>query len=209
MAGVEQLVPSVGVAEACRTLGVARSRVYRARQRSQTAPAHPPRPSPARALDATEREHVREVLNSERFQDCAPRAVYATLLDEGTYLCSWRTMDRLLDEHAEVQERRNQVRPPAYQQPELLATGPNQLWSWDMLQAQRTGDLDLRVCLRHVGCVQSLQCRVDDHGARVRPACGGIDCGYVCPGRDATRPTDAACGSGECDDLENRGALAG
>ena len=75
---------------------------------------------------------MREVLNSERFQDCAPRQVYATLLDEGRYLCSWRTMYRILQAHAEVRERRDQLRHPSYSKPELLATRPNQLWSWDI-----------------------------------------------------------------------------
>jgi putative transposase len=72
------------------------------------------------------------VLNSERFQDLAPREVYATLLDEGQYLCHWRTMYRILAEHDEVRERRNQLSHPSYQKPELLATGPNQVWSWDI-----------------------------------------------------------------------------
>jgi len=71
------------------------------------------------------------VLNSVRFADQPPREVYATLLDEGTYLCSWRTMYRILDENQEVRERRNQLRHPQYARPELLATQPNQLWSWD------------------------------------------------------------------------------
>jgi putative transposase len=75
---------------------------------------------------------VRDMLNSERFADQAPREVYATLMDEGKYLCSWRTMYRILDENQEVQERRNQVRHPNYAKPELLATRPNQLWSWDI-----------------------------------------------------------------------------
>jgi putative transposase len=75
---------------------------------------------------------VRDVLNGERFQDCAPRQVYATLLDEGIYLCHWRTMYRVLDEYGEVRERRKQLRHPAYTKPELLATAPNQVWSWDI-----------------------------------------------------------------------------
>jgi len=75
---------------------------------------------------------VRQVLNSERFQDSVPRQVYATLLDEGEYLCHWRTMYRILDEHGEVRERRNQLQHPVYTKPELLARGPNQLWSWDI-----------------------------------------------------------------------------
>ncbi len=75
---------------------------------------------------------MRNLLNSPRFQDQAPRQVYATLLDEGTYLCSWSTMYRILRAHDEVRERRNQLRHPAYTKPELLATAPRQLWSWDI-----------------------------------------------------------------------------
>lgn len=75
---------------------------------------------------------MRDILNSERFADCAPRTVYATLLDEQQYLCSWRTMYRILAEADQVRERRNQVRRTGYAAPELLATEPNQLWSWDI-----------------------------------------------------------------------------
>ena len=130
MEAVAQLAPTVGVAAACAALGVPRSRVYRARRPDPAPPA--PRPTPARALSVAEQVLIRAVLNSERFQDCAPRQVYATMLDDGTYLCHWRTMYRILAEHAEVRERRNQLRHPTYTKPELLATGPNQLWSWDI-----------------------------------------------------------------------------
>ena len=75
---------------------------------------------------------MRQALNSERFADQAPREVFATLMDEGTYLCSWRTMYRILDENQEVRERRNQLRHPNYTKPELLATKSNQFWSWDI-----------------------------------------------------------------------------
>lgn len=75
---------------------------------------------------------MRATLNSERFQDQSPRQVWAALLDEGRYLCSWRTMYRVLDQHEEVRERRDQLRHPAYEKPELLATAPNELWSWDI-----------------------------------------------------------------------------
>jgi len=87
---------------------------------------------PLRALRPAEKVKVREILNSERFQDSTPREVYATLLDEGQYLCSWRTMYRILDANDEVRERRNQLRHPNYVKPELLATQPNELWSWDI-----------------------------------------------------------------------------
>ncbi len=71
-------------------------------------------------------------LHSPRFADLAPSEVYATLLDEGTYLCSERSMYRILAAHHEVRERRDQLRHPDYKQPELLATAPNQVWSWDI-----------------------------------------------------------------------------
>lgn len=130
---VDELAAAVGVAEACRVLGVPRSSHYRARQTSEAAPPAPPeRPAPAQTLSAEERTVVREVLNSARFQDCAPREVYATLLDEAIYLCSWRTMYRILAAAGEVRERRDQVRRPTYTKPELLATRPRELWSWDI-----------------------------------------------------------------------------
>jgi putative transposase len=75
---------------------------------------------------------VVDTLHSQRFVDKAPHEIYATLLDEGYYLCSIRTMYRILDQHGEVKERRNQLSHPTYQKPELLATGPNQVWSWDI-----------------------------------------------------------------------------
>jgi putative transposase len=129
MKASEQLSAHVGVSAACQSLGVPRSSFYRAQRPGQELK---PRPTPQRALSQEEKVQVRDTLNSERFQDCSPRQVYATLLDEGTYLCSWRTMYRVLDEHQEVRERRNQLRHPGYSKPELLATGPNQLWSWDI-----------------------------------------------------------------------------
>jgi putative transposase len=129
----ETLGEVVGVSKACQVLGVPRSRLYRVRaaQREAEKPIPTPRTHP-RSLNQAEKSKVRETLNSERFQDQAPREVYATLLDEGEYLCHWRTMYRILDEFAEVRERRNQLTHPNYQKPELLATGPNQVWSWDI-----------------------------------------------------------------------------
>jgi putative transposase len=85
-----------------------------------------------RALQPQERRAVLEILHEPRFADQAPAEVYATLLDEGRYLCSERTMYRILAENHEVRERRAQLRHPRYAAPELLATAPNQLWSWDI-----------------------------------------------------------------------------
>jgi putative transposase len=129
----EQLAQEIGVKRACQVLGVVRSNLYRIRQEKMTEPVPSAEPSlSTRALPPEERAEVHQILNSERFADQAPREVYATLLDEGQYLCSWRTMYRILDENQEVRERRNQLRHPQYAKPELLATGPNQLWSWDI-----------------------------------------------------------------------------
>lgn len=85
-----------------------------------------------RALSEEERRSVLSVLHEDRFVDKAPAEVYAALLDAGIYLCSIRTMYRILHEHDEVKERRNQLRHPQYKKPELLATAPNQVWSWDI-----------------------------------------------------------------------------
>lgn len=126
---VGDLAVEVGVKRACEVLDVPRSRIYRS---SQPKMAPKPRPTSARALSHSERFVVRDTLNSERFVDLAPRQVYARLLDDGQYLCHWSTMYRILREHDEVRERRNQRQHPLYQKPELLATAPNQVWSWDI-----------------------------------------------------------------------------
>jgi len=130
---VEALAQTIPVVTACAVLGVPRSSLYRYRQPlvASDKVSAPPAP-PARALSEREKIQVHDLLNSERFQDQAPREVYAALLDEGEYYCSWRTMYRILAAHAEVRERRDQLRHPPYARPELLATGPNQLWSWDI-----------------------------------------------------------------------------
>ena len=133
----EALGEDMGVSQACRTLGVPRSSVYQAR-RPKVEPA--PRPTPERALSDEEKAKVRTVLNSERFCDSSARQVYATLLDEdGFYLCHWRTMYRVLEEHDEVWERRRQRRPRKRVKPELRATGPNQVWSWDITMLKGPG----------------------------------------------------------------------
>jgi putative transposase len=129
---VEELAPVVGTRPACRVLGASPATVYR-RRRPPKAKSTRLRPAPARAFSALERETVLELLHSERFVDSSPAQVWATLLDEGRYLASERTMYRLLTaRHGGVRERRDQLTHPAYARPELLATGPNQVWSWDI-----------------------------------------------------------------------------
>jgi putative transposase len=131
-AAVEELTPLIGTRPACRALGASPATIYRRRRPPEPKPPRP-RPTPARALTAPERERVLEVLHSERFVDCSPAQVWATLLDEGRYLCSERTMYRLLEaKHGGVRERRDQLTHPAYGKPELLAERPNELWSWDI-----------------------------------------------------------------------------
>jgi putative transposase len=126
----EDLGQHIGVKRACEVLDVPRSSLYDARQPEQQSLS--PCPPSERALSQAERGTVRDVLNSDRFVNSTPRQVYATLLDEDVYLCHWRTMYRILDEYQEVRERRNQLSHPSYTKPELLATAPNQLWSWDI-----------------------------------------------------------------------------
>jgi putative transposase len=133
MTVTEDLAEKVGVMPACENMGIARSTLYYQRSRSN-APLEKPvtRPGPPRALNLQERQQVLDVLHCERFVDKSPAEIWATLLDEGTYLCSERTMYRILADEKEVRERRDQLRHPAYRKPELLAEAPNQVWSWDI-----------------------------------------------------------------------------
>jgi putative transposase len=132
MPAVTALAVDVGTSAACQALGMPRASYYRDRRKISSPVAVTSRPAPARALRLAEREAVLARLHEERFQDRSPAAVYATLLDEGEYHCSIRTMYRLLDQRGESRERRDQLTHPAYHKPELLATAPNQLWSWDI-----------------------------------------------------------------------------
>ena len=144
---------TVGVVVLCVALGLSRAALYRRKSaraalaaegaiatrtalvpgevdgaaRSGTA-----RRSSPRALSDEERASVLAVLHEPRFCDQSPAEVYATLLDEKRYLCSERTMYRVLDGNREVRERRAQLRHPAYAAPQLLASRPNEVWSWDI-----------------------------------------------------------------------------
>jgi putative transposase len=133
-AAIATLAPIVGTATACRMVGRPRSSWYR-QHRCSPAPSRPPRPAPApqpRALSVAERQQVMDVLHQERFWDVAPASVYAALLDEGVYLCSIATMYRLLRQQGETGDRRRHATHPARVKPELVATAPNQCWSWDI-----------------------------------------------------------------------------
>jgi len=135
MALVNELSPKVGISAACRELEVPRSWYYLQRAGKLTAGrklGQRPRLIPKVGLDEAEKAQVRDVMNSERFMDLAPREIYATLLDEGKYLCHWRTMYRILAAYNEGRERRNQRQHPQNAKPRLQAGGPNELWSWDI-----------------------------------------------------------------------------
>jgi putative transposase len=132
MAAVEELSAVVGMRRACQDLAIPRAGIYRRRRRRLSPPAVGARRSSARRLKDDEKSTVLACLHEERYQDCSPAQVYASLLDDGHYHCSIRTMYRLLDAEGENRERRDQLIHPPYQKPELLATGPNQLWSWDI-----------------------------------------------------------------------------
>ncbi len=143
MDGVNLLSQGVGLARACRVMNVDRAAVYRARaaaqhlhapRRALVAPCRPPL-----AFSEVERLRVLDTLNSERFADCSPRQTYATLLDEGVYLGSVRTMYRLLAGCDQVRERRDQLTHPVYAKPELLAVKANEVWSWDITKLRGPG----------------------------------------------------------------------
>ena len=144
MDAVAALPPGGGlIGAACAALGLSRASFHRRTATARRPPApFRPRPRPARALAVSERQAVLDLLREPRFVDQPPAEVYAELLDEGVYHCSTRTMYRILDENGEVRERRNLLRHPHYHKPELLAEGPNQVWSWDITKL-RPGQMDL------------------------------------------------------------------
>lgn len=126
------LAKDVGVKSSCDALAVPRASFYRWRDRDKHSTKDNCRPVPPLSLTGNEREEVLDILHEDRFADRAPQEVYAALLDGGIYMCSVRTMYRILEENQEVRERRNQLRHPSYKKPEILATAPNQVWSWDI-----------------------------------------------------------------------------
>ena len=130
MAIAKEAGPELGVVAVCIALGLARATYYRQLEPPLHGPA-PKKRSP-RELAIAEKQAVLAVLHEDRFVDLAPAEVYATLLDEGRYLCSERTMYRVLAENHAVRERRDQLRHPKYAAPQLLAAAPKQLWSWDI-----------------------------------------------------------------------------
>jgi len=135
---VDELAVHTSVKQACDLLGRPRGSHYRAKQPRMHGPA-PKRPTPPNALTAEEQEQVLAALTSERFCDKAVAQTWATLLDEGTYWCSMSTMHRILRAHGAAGERRRLATHPAKKKPELLATGPGQIWSWDITKMRGPG----------------------------------------------------------------------
>ena len=184
---VQPLAAQVGVAPACQALGVSRASFYR-RQRS--TPGHQqPRPTPARALCEAEREQILDVLAGPRFVDRAPAEVVATLLDEGHYLCSERTMYRILAADQPVRERRNQREHPQYTKPELVATAPNQTLVLGHHQAVGADQVDVLLPLRRARHLQPLRGRLDGR----RP--GELGAGRSSHRRDLPQPGRPAPGA--------------
>ena len=176
MEAAEKFPGELGTAPACRVFGVPRASLYRHRRREATPAVEPTPAGSHRALSGVERQEVLDVLHSERFVDQAPAQIAAALLDEERYLCSVRTMYRILDANQEVRERRNQRRHPVYQKPELLATGPNEVWTWDITKLKGPRKVDLLLLVRDSRYLQPPSCgmdggrlRIGDSGQKVDP----------------------------------------
>ena len=210
MSAVESLSGSVGVRRACELLGVSRASWYRARQTRATARA---RPRPPLALRPHEQEEALAVLHAERFVDQAPRTIYATLLEEGRYLASVRTLYRLLASRSEVRERRAQRRHPNYSRPELLATAPNQLWSWDITRlkgppAEGSREVDLFPPVCDPGCFQPLRRRLDGRSSGVVTVGRAAHPAHLQKSQHPLRATDSARRPRLLDEVQARRAAA-
>jgi len=128
----ESLGKEVNVRQACAALTISSASFYRWRKRQKSVPRENRRLAPPLALSEEEEKAILQILHEERFVDLAPPEIYSKLLDEGKFLCSVRTMYRILAKHDEVKERRNQLAHPHYQKPELIAERSNEIWSWDI-----------------------------------------------------------------------------
>ncbi len=132
MTAAIDVMPATGVAPILVALGLSIATFYRRRGHVEAKAPGSTRPTPERALSPYEQQRVLSVLHSDSFADKSPAEVFNTLLTQGTYHCSERTMYRLLADNDEVKERRNQLRHPPHKVPELIATMPNKVWSWDI-----------------------------------------------------------------------------
>jgi putative transposase len=202
MAAVTELATAVGTRAACLALWVPRGSYYRDRRSGPSPIRIAPRPSSVRALAAAERETILAYLHHERFQDRSPAAVYATLLDEGQYHCSIRTMYRLLAAQGESRERRDHLAHPPYRKPELLAAAPNQLWSWDITKLLGPAKWTYFLSLRDSRCVQSLRHRLDGCHARKCRTGQAAHPGQLHQTTHPPRSAHPACRSRHLDELQ-------
>ena len=201
---VNELTTIIGTRPACRALGAAPATIYRRRRPPAPRPPRPRAPSP-RALSEPERDAVLAELHSERFVDSAPAQVWATLLDEGRYLASERTMYRLLaSEHGAVRERRAQLRHPSYAAPELLAEHAQRGVLVGHHQAQGPGDLDVLLPVRDPRRLQPLRRRLDRPAPRELARREGPNRPGLRAAAHRPRPADGACRSRQLDDQQAR-----
>src|SRR6266511_953416 len=204
MATVTQIGPRLGIAPTCAALGLPRATYYRRRRPARAAP--PRRRSP-RALGEAERAAVLEQLHAPRFVDLAPGEVYATLLDEGRYLCSERTMYRVLAAHAEVRERRA---APASHLCRPGAAGPPAQRALELghHEASRAREVDLLLPVRHARRLQPLRGGLDGGASRERDAGRAVHSRNLCPPRHRPRAAHGPRRSRVGDDLEARRPVA-
>ena len=163
MSAVAALMPHIGLSKACRAFALNRGFVYRNRSRHRptvSRHARRVRARPPLAFSIAEQDLLLGLLGSARFVDMAPAAVFATLLDEGQYYGSIRTMYRLLAAANQSGERRRQRIHPVYTKPELLAIAPNEVWSW-VHQDPRSREVVLLPSVRHPRHLQPLRGRLD------------------------------------------------
>src|ERR1017187_9453916 len=203
-----QAVPALGPVAACEALGVSRASLHRLRNPPPALAEPRCRPSPPRALTVEERAIVLGHLHAERFQDRSPAEVYGTLLDEGVYCCSIRTLYRVLAAEGESRERRDQLIHPPYQKPQLLATAPNQLWSWDITKLAGPRQVDLLLPLCNPRRLQPV-CRRLDGGASGGQGTGPpVHRRNLCQAPDRPRPAHPPRRPGFPHDLQARGLFA-
>ncbi len=206
---IDQMAPLVGTNAALHAVGVDRATWYRRHRKSPQAvrPERIATPQP-RALSPVERKQIKAALESDEFVDEAPATIYAKPLDQGIYLGSVATMYRILHQHDEVRERRRQATHPAHKKPELIATAPNSVWSWDITKLHGP-EKWLLLPLRDPGHLQPLRGGVDAGPRRAGCTLPAADRRHHRQARRGQRPADPALGSGVTDDRQTGGPPAG
>ncbi len=207
MAAVTELANDVGTSAACQALCMPRASYYRDRRKISSPAVTASRSSPARALHPAEREAVLSRLHEERFQDRSPAAVYATLLDEGEYHCSIRTMYRLLEQRGESRERRDQLTSSALPKARTIGHGSQSTLELGHQQATRTRKMDVLLPVRDPRCLQPLRHRLDGRLSRKRGVGQATDRGELQETTHPARSTHAACRSWHVDEVQAGGSF--